>query len=97
MLNHRGEVAMSHDALLSELCGVMADKLGVAPQLVQENTSFASDFGADSLDMVAPMMELEERYDILISEQDVGDFVTLGDAARFVQTRLSASQSCTGS
>ena len=76
--------------LLNELCEVVAEKLGVPPQSVQESSRFVLDLGADSLDMVSLMMELEERYDISISEKDVSSFATLGDAARFVHTRLQA-------
>jgi acyl carrier protein len=45
--------------------------------------------------MVALMMELEERFGITITEQEVSDFVTLGDAARFIQSRLLGAKTCT--
>jgi acyl carrier protein len=47
--------------------------------------------------MAALMMELEDRYSISISEQEVGDLVTLGDAARFLYNRLLVARSCTES
>jgi acyl carrier protein len=88
---------MSEQLLLKELCEVVADKLGVPLQDVQETSAFSADLGADSLDMAALMMELEDRYSISISEQEVGDLVTLGDAARFLYNRLLVARSCTES
>jgi acyl carrier protein len=86
---------MPEESLLTALCEVVADKLGVPAHTVQENMSFTKDLGADSLDMVALMMELEERFGITITEQEVSDFVTLGDAARFIQSRLLGAKTCT--
>jgi acyl carrier protein len=88
---------MSEESLWNALREVIVDKLGVPPNAVQESTSFTDDLGADSLDMVALMMELEERFGITIMEQEVSEFVTLGDAARFIQDRMLPAEPCTAS
>jgi len=42
---------------------IVARQLGVAPDKIAENVSFVNDFGADSLDTVELVMELEEEFD----------------------------------
>ncbi len=43
---------------------VVAEQLGVDPDRIAENTSFADDFDADSLDTIELVMELEEEFDL---------------------------------
>jgi len=42
----------------------VAEQLGVDPDRIAENTSFADDFDADSLDTIELVMELEEEFDL---------------------------------
>jgi len=42
---------------------IVAKQLGVAPDKIAESTSFVNDLGADSLDIVELVMELEEEFD----------------------------------
>ena len=42
---------------------IVAKQLGVAPDKIAENVSLVNDLGADSLDTVELVMELEEEFD----------------------------------
>lgn len=52
------------------------------------DTRFDEDFGADSLDVVAFMVSLEDEFGIEINEEDLVDLYTLGDAVKYIQKRL---------
>jgi hypothetical protein len=43
---------------------IVARQLGVNPDEIAEDTSFVTDLGADSLDTVELVMELEEQFDL---------------------------------
>jgi len=43
---------------------IVAEQLGVPPQELSQETSFFTDLGADSLDFVELIMELEEEFDL---------------------------------
>ncbi|HEX4413014.1 MAG TPA: acyl carrier protein, partial [Lacipirellulaceae bacterium] len=43
---------------------IVADNLGVDREKITPETSFVNDLGADSLDTVELVMELEEEFDI---------------------------------
>ena len=63
-----------------------ADVLGTAPGAINANTRF-TDLGADSLDAVEMVMELEEEFDIDIPDEVAEGFQTIGDAIRYIQNQ----------
>ena len=60
------------------------DTLGIAPGKINADTRF-SDLGADSLDTVEMVMELEENFDVNIPEDVAENMQTLGDVVRYIQ------------
>ena len=52
---------------------------------IDENTNIVSDLGADSLDVVEMLMTIEEEYGIVVPDDVVVTFVTVGDVARYVE------------
>ena len=61
-----------------------ADTLGTGPDAINGNTRIA-DLGADSLDTVEMVMELEEEYDVNIPGDVAERIQTVGDAIRYIQ------------
>lgn len=47
-------------------------------------TSFINDLGADSLDIVELVMELEDAFDLNISDEDAEKIQTVGDAVKYI-------------
>ena len=62
------------------------DVLGTTPPAIDANTPF-SDLGADSLDMVEAIMELEEEYDVSIPHGAAEHIQAIGDVVRVIQAR----------
>ena len=48
---------------------IVAEQLGVSKDQINRDTHFVNDLGADSLDTVELVMELEEEFDISIPKQ----------------------------
>jgi acyl carrier protein len=59
---------------------------------VLDSSSFISDLGADSLDILEFVMELEANFDIAISEAECESMETVGDAMRIVRSALDRKQ-----
>ena len=59
---------------------VVVDRLGVDESEVKLEASFREDLGADSLDVVELVMELEDEFDMEISDEDAEKIATVGDA-----------------
>ena len=64
---------------------IIVDKLGVDESEVTNDASFTNDLGADSLDTVELIMELEKEFDIQIPDDEAESIVTVGDAISFVE------------
>ena len=64
---------------------IIVDKLGVDESEVTNDASFTNDLGADSLDTVELIMELEKEFDIQIQDDEAEGIVTVGDAISFVE------------
>ncbi len=71
--------------IASRVKEIIADKLGVEASEVVENASFTNDLGADSLDTVELIMELEKEFNIQISDDNAEKLVTVGDAIAFIK------------
>ncbi|MEM7316468.1 MAG: acyl carrier protein [Planctomycetota bacterium] len=63
-----------------------ADVLGTGPGAINAGTRLA-DLGADSLDTVELVMELEEEFDITIPDDVAERIQTIADAVRYIQDR----------
>jgi len=64
---------------------IVAEQLGVSKDRITRDTSFVNDLGADSLDTVELVMELEEEFDINIPEDAAEKIQTVGQAKQSVQ------------
>ena len=64
---------------------IIVDKLGVDESEVTSDASFTNDLGADSLDTVELIMELEKEFDIQIPDDEAEGIATVGDAITFVE------------
>ena len=64
---------------------IVADQLGVDKEKISPETSFVNDLGADSLDTVELVMELEEEFDINIPDDAAEKIQTVGQAIEFIE------------
>lgn len=69
---------------------IVADQLGVDKEKVTPETSFVNDLGADSLDTVELVMELEEEFDIQIPDDAAEKIQTVGQAIEFIEKAQKA-------
>ncbi|MBE6299370.1 MAG: acyl carrier protein [Bacteroidales bacterium] len=67
---------------------IIVDKLSVDESEVTPEASFTNDLGADSLDTVELIMEFEKVFDITIPEDQSESISTVGDAIKFIESKL---------
>ena len=68
---------------------IICEKLSVKPEQVTPATSFVNDLGADSLDTVELVMELEEEFDITIPDDAAEKIQTVGQAVQYIENSQS--------
>ncbi len=80
---------MERTEVLATVRDAAVEVLGVEPDAVVEEASFKDDLDADSLDLVEMVMALEERLDITIPEDELGEIKTVGQAVDVVVGKLA--------
>jgi acyl carrier protein len=71
---------------------VIVEKLGVDAAKVIPTASFVNDLGADSLDVVEFVMEVESKFNITIPDEEAGKLVTVGDAVKFIESQTAGKK-----
>lgn len=64
---------------------IIVEKLSVDAADVREDASFTNDLGADSLETVELMMDLEKEFNINIPEEESEKLSTVGDAIAYIE------------
>ncbi len=64
---------------------IIVKQMGANKDQVTPETSFINDLGADSLDTVELVMELEDAFDVSIPDEDAEKMQTVGDAMKYIK------------
>jgi acyl carrier protein len=72
---------------------IVAEQLGANKENINRDTSFVNDLGADSLDTVELVMELEEEFDINIPDDIAEKIQTVGQAIDHIEKAVENNQS----
>lgn len=79
---------MSADS--DKVLNIICDRLGVTRDRLKPDTRFVDDLGADSLDIVEIVMELEEEFEVTIPEEDAERIQTVGEAINYIEENAKA-------
>jgi acyl carrier protein len=72
-----------------ELQALAAEILGVEPDQVQLEKSFAKDLAADSLDLVELVAAVEDKYDVELPEAELEKMKLIGDLWTFLEQKTA--------
>ena len=64
---------------------VIVDKLGVEEDKIENSSSFVDDLGADSLDTVELIMQLEEEFGIEIPDESAEKMTPVQQAVDYIE------------
>lgn len=73
------------DEISEKVCAIVVNQLDVEKEKVKPEASFINDLGADSLDIVELVMELEEEFDMSIPDEDAEKIRTVGEAIDYIK------------
>ena len=68
---------------------IICEQMGQSKEKVSEDTSFINDLGADSLDTVELVMELEEEIHLSIPDEAAETIKTVGDAIKHIEVAVN--------
>jgi acyl carrier protein len=67
---------------------IIVEKLGVDEAEVTNEASFTNDLGADSLDTVELIMELEKEFNVSIPDEAAEKISTVGEAIKYIEANI---------
>ncbi len=76
-----------------QLKKIIAEQLMVEVEELTDEASFVDTLGADSLDTVEMVMEIEDEFGIEIPDEDAEKMVTVGDAISYVKSKVEGKGS----
>ena len=76
---------MASEKIEERVIEIVCENLGVSKEQVTRSTSFIDDVGADSLDIVELIMELEEEFEITIPDDQAEKIKTVGEAIDYIE------------
>lgn len=71
-----------------EVIDIISEQLGADKDQMTMETSFINDLGADSLDTVELVMELEQRFDMEIPDEEAEKIQTVGDVIKYIKEHV---------
>lgn len=74
--------------VLERITKIVVDRLEVEASEITLEASFKDDLGADSLDVVELVMELEDEFGMEISDEDAEKISTVGDAVNYIKSNM---------
>lgn len=77
------------EELSEKVKAIVADRMGVEPDQITEETHFINDLNADSLDLAELVIDLEEQFGIKISDEDAQKLTTVGEATAYLKEHYS--------
>lgn len=75
--------------MYEQIVAVLAKQLQVDPSSITPDTDIVVDLGADSLDVVEILMELEQAFSLSIPDEEIVKFRTPGDILAYVEERTA--------
>ncbi len=80
---------MTEQEIYDHIKAIIVDRLGVDEDKINYDTSFEDDLGADSLDIVELVMEMEDEFNEEISDEVVEQLTTVGKAVEFIKEKTN--------
>ena len=75
---------MTENSTFTKISQMIIERFGVDEEKVTRELKFQEDLGADSLDVVELIMEMEDVFGIQISDEDAEKITTIGDAVGYI-------------
>ncbi len=71
--------------VFDEVKKIIVDELNVSPEKITLEANLSEDLGADSLDAVEVIMDLEDKYGITIDDDTAKNIKTVKDLVDYIE------------
>ncbi len=78
------------EEILSKLKKLVSDELEIKTDEIKLDSNLVDDLGADSLEVVQLVMNLEEEFNIEIPDEEVSNIKTVQDLVNYIQEKTNS-------
>jgi acyl carrier protein len=72
----------------------LAKRLRLSAEDITASSRLTEDLGVDSLTAVELLIEVEDRFGVIVTDADAGRLSTVGEAAELIAGRMSPCDRC---
>ena len=72
--------------LFEKVRDILAEQLEIDPETITLDTNIIDDLDADSLDFVEMITSIEDEFNIVVTDEKVGDFKTIRQVVEYLET-----------
>lgn len=81
----------NRDEVVTALKETLVDRLKVDASTITEEANLFEDLGLDSIDLMTVVMAVEEKFSIEVSDEELEDVTTLGQAADLLSAKVGTN------
>ena len=70
--------------MFETLKSILVEELQLDPKDIKMESELANDLGVNSLELADLILLCEEKFDILIDDEDLHKFITVGDVVNYL-------------
>ncbi|ADG40099.1 MULTISPECIES: acyl carrier protein [Leuconostoc] len=82
-------MAMEKEAIYNMMADEVAERFNVKRSAITPNLNFLTDIDADSIDFVELVLEVEDMFNVSISDDDAESLITLQDTVDYIVAHQS--------
>ena len=83
-MSHSDGTEISMFETLKEL---LVEELQIKEDLITLDAELSADLGINSIELADLVMLCEEKFDLVIEDEDLHSFITIGDVVNFLESR----------
>jgi len=69
---------------------LLVDELNVNPDDITMEAELATDLGVNSLELADVVLLCEEKFNLMIDDEDLHTFITVGDVVKYLEAHTEA-------
>jgi acyl carrier protein len=82
---------LDREQLRQTLVELLENEIGQKPRCVDDGVNLRAELGLDSVDMVGVVMQIENRFRIRLTHQELEKLASVGDFLDLIQAKLAAA------
>lgn len=75
--------------MFEKIRNLIAEQLYIDANTITEESNFVNDLGADSLDIVQMLIEMEKIFGITFEDEEITSIKTVGEAIKLINSKTN--------